>query len=79
MASRNIKGLDDPKEKSNIISLIRRPKLMAISLIEARVRSENKDKVMQILRISGWEVIDNYGVVRLDAIWILYNPLEVKI
>lgn len=52
---------------------------MAISLIEARVRSENKDKVMQILRISRWEVIDNYGVVRLDMIWILYNPLEVKI
>lgn len=60
-------------------SLIALNKMVAVGILEVRVREETENKVMKGLGLKGWKMIKNGNSKECARIWVLFDDSKVKI
>ena len=74
----NVRGMNMRVKLAEIGPYLKRLGLPVVVLTETRVRKQNADKVRKYLG-RNWNVLDNYDNHSNGRIWILWNPMVVKI
>lgn len=74
----NIRGLNDPLKQVEVSNLIRNNNIKICGLVETLVQESNKDIIRNNI-LPSWMYSDNYSYHALGRIWLLWDPVSVKI